>query len=71
MTINEELDPNQLIRRLKSEILTLREEITFLKTDPSNSNDEEPLTPLALEELKVKIKEYCSDRDLSRPLNIG
>lgn len=30
-TVNEDLDPNAVIRRLKGEILTLREEIAFLK----------------------------------------
>jgi kinesin family protein 6/9 len=30
-TVNEDLDPNAVIRRLKGEILNLREEIAFLK----------------------------------------
>ena len=30
-TINEDLDPSLVIRRLKAEVLTLREEIGFLK----------------------------------------
>lgn len=31
VTVNEELDPAALIRRLRNEILTLREEVAFLK----------------------------------------
>ena len=30
-TVNEDLDPSLVIKRLKTEILTLREEIGFLK----------------------------------------
>ena len=30
-TINEDLDPSLVIRRLKAEVLSLREEIGFLK----------------------------------------
>ncbi len=33
VTVNEELDPALLVRRLKSEILVLREEISFLKVN--------------------------------------
>ncbi len=32
-SINENADPDAVIRRLKSEILTLREEISFLKVN--------------------------------------
>ena len=35
-TINENMDPDAVIRRLKSEILMLREEISFLKVRPCN-----------------------------------
>ena len=34
-TINEEMDPGQVIKRLKNEILNLREEIVFLKVTHS------------------------------------
>ena len=30
-TVNEDLDPSVIIKRLKAEILTLREEIDYLK----------------------------------------
>jgi hypothetical protein len=32
--INEGMDPEQVIRRLKNEVLNLREEISFLKVSP-------------------------------------
>lgn len=40
--VNEDLDPNQLIRRLKNDILTLREEVAFLKGE---SGEEATLAP--------------------------
>jgi len=32
-TVNEDLDPSVVIKRLKTEVLTLREEIAFLKVN--------------------------------------
>jgi kinesin family protein 6/9 len=66
--INEEMDPSAMIRRLKAEILTLREEIAFLKGE---SGEGDILSPAAAEELKVQCREYCLDMNPTSSLNIG
>ncbi|CAN0028169.1 unnamed protein product [Ectocarpus fasciculatus] len=66
--INENMDPDAVIRRLKSEILMLREEVAFLKGE---AGDGDVLTPQALEDLKRKCREYCDDSDPLCVLNIG
>ncbi len=66
--INEEADPNLVIKRQKNELLSLREEIAYLKGE---AGEGDALTPLALEELKDGIKAFCSDPDPSSSLNIG
>lgn len=67
-TVNEDLDPSMVIRRLKAEILELREEIAFLKGE---SGEGDVLTPQELEDLKNKIRSYSSDMDPHAILNIG
>ncbi len=67
-TINEEADPNQVIKRQKNELLSLREEIAYLKGE---AGEGDALTPLALEELKDSINSYCGNLDPNATLNIG
>ncbi len=68
-SINEDLDPLQLIRRLKAELLNLREEIAFLKGE--NGDEEQVLTPSETEELKNSVRVYMNDPDQRAILNIG
>jgi kinesin family protein 6/9 len=68
-SINEDLDPLQLIRRLKAELLNLREEISFLKGE--NSDEEQILTPSETEELMNNVRIYMNDPDIRAILNIG
>lgn len=68
-SINEDLDPLQLIRRLKAELLNLREEISFLKGE--NSDEEQILTPSETEELMNNVRIYMNDPDQRAILNIG
>lgn len=68
VSINEEVDPSLIIRRLKNEVLALREEISFLKNE---SGEGDNLTPQEIEELKMKVKEYLSDGNPQSILNIG
>ena len=67
-TVNEDMDPSMVIRRLKAEILELREEIAFLKGE---AGEGDILTPQELEDLKSKIGVYSSDMDPHAILNIG
>ena len=68
-SVNEDLDPLQLIRRLKAELLNLREEISFLKGE--NSDEEQILTPSETEELMNNVRFYMNDPDQRAILNIG
>lgn len=68
-SINEDLDPLQLIRRLKAELLNLREEIAFLKGE--NGDEEQMLTPSETEELRNSVRVYMNDPDQRAILNIG
>lgn len=67
-TINEDMDPSMVIRRLKAEILELREEIAFLKGE---AGEGDILTPQELEDLKNKVRAYSTDMDPHAILNIG
>lgn len=67
-SVNEDMDPSMVIRRLKSEILELREEIAFLKGE---AGEGDILTPQELEDLKNKIRAYSNDMDPHAILNIG
>jgi kinesin family protein 6/9 len=66
--INEEMDPSIVIRRLKNELLTLREEIAYLKGE---SGEGDILTPQQVDELQVQCREYCYDMNPESTLNIG
>jgi kinesin family protein 6/9 len=66
--INEEQDPGQVIKRLKTEVLTLREEMAYLKGE---NEDEGVLTEQDKETLREQCKQYCYDPDTTAVLNIG
>lgn len=57
-----------VIRRLKNEILQLREEIGFLKGE---AGEGEALTPQDIDELQTKCQNYCDNPDPYVGLNIG
>jgi kinesin family protein 6/9 len=67
-TINEDLDPSIVISRLKGEILTLREEIAFLKDE---SGEGDVLKPAEVEDIKARCREYVNDTDPAKDLSIG
>ncbi len=62
------MDPSLVIKRLKTEILTLREEVAYLKGE---AGDGEALTPAAMEDLRTSCKNYVYDGDPNSSLNIG
>lgn len=66
--LNEGTDPQVIIRRLKDEVLALREEVAFLKGD---AGEGDALTPSELENLKQKCREYCDDSDPCALFNPG
>ena len=57
-----------VIRRLKNEILQLREEIGFLKGE---AGEGEALTPQDIDDLQTKCQNYCDNPDPYAGLNIG
>jgi kinesin family protein 6/9 len=67
-SINEEMDPNLIIKRLKGELLTLREEVAYLKGE---AGEGEELTPSVLDEIRNSCRQYCYDRDPNAILNVG
>eukprot|EP00605_Chrysophyceae_sp_TOSAG23-4_P001469 GSChrysophyteH1.ASY1.ANO1.1605.1 assembled CDS len=67
-SINEDTDPNAVIKRMKGELLGLREEIAYLKGE---AGEGEALTPQALEDLSHACREYVEDPDPGAILNIG
>jgi len=67
-TVNEEADPNMVIKRLKGELLALREEIGFLKGE---AGEGDILSPLDLEELNQGCRAYCDDGNPQALLNVG
>ena len=75
-TINEELEPEVLIRRLRSEVMRLREEIKFLKKRGDNMDEDDKenassLTQSQRDELLQQVVQYIEDRDVYAKLNIG
>lgn len=66
--INEELDPTQMIRKLKGEVLNLREEISYLKGE---TGEGDALSLTAQEELRNQIMSYLQDYDPQAQPNIG
>ena len=67
-TINEGLDPEQIIRRLKTEVLSLREEIAFLKGEAGQGD---VLSPAEAAQLGESVRTYVEDPDPCCLLNIG
>ena len=67
-SINEEMDPNLVIKRLKGELLTLREEVNYLKGE---TGEGEELSPQELEDLRAMCRQYAYDRDPAAFLNVG
>ncbi len=65
--INEELEPELVIRRLKTELKRVREEVKFLKGE----NGEEELSDENHQELERAIRDYLFDSEEGRELSIG
>ena len=61
-TINEGMDPELVIKRLKNEVLTLREEIAFLKGE---SGEGDVLNP---QEVRMHYLCMHADRQSVRPV---
>jgi len=66
--VNEELEPELVIRRLKTEMNKLREEIQFLKGE---NGDEGEITEEQRQGLRRAIQGYVNDRDPRTELSIG
>ena len=66
--VNEDLDPELLIRRLKGELSLLREELKFMKGETGEGYD---LTDEQREDIERKVKGYVDDKDVGAQLNIG
>jgi kinesin family member 6/9 len=67
-TVNEELEPQLVIQRLKAEILKLREEVKFLKGE---NGDDGNITEDQRFELNRAIHHYLKNKDPGSELNIG
>lgn len=59
-TVNEELDPALMIKRLKKEVAQMKDELTLLS---SNGEEEEELTERDLEECRQLTSTYLADPD--------
>jgi hypothetical protein len=67
-TVNEELEPQLVIQRLKAEIFKLREEVRFLKGE---NGDDGIITEDQKKELNLAIQNYITNNDPVAELNIG
>jgi kinesin family protein 6/9 len=67
-TVNEDLDPTLVIRRLKAEVAVLREEVRFLKGESGEGYD---LSDEQRDDLKKQVVQYVEDRDVHAQLSIG
>lgn len=68
MSVNEEVDPKQIIKRLKQENRELKEEIQLLKGGgPARG----PLTPDEFTRLKQQLLAYVTDVGSGAMLNFG
>ena len=66
--LNEELDPSVVIKRLKGEIASLKEEIAFLKGEAGEGQE---LTDRDKALLKQKCIDFVNDRDPESCLSVG
>ena len=74
--INEELEPAVIIRRLRSEVGRLREEVKYLKgkngeEEGGDVGDGSDLNEEQISDLERRVEEYVSDRDDRSVLDIG
>lgn len=73
-TVNEQIEPELVIKRLKAEVRRLRDEVAFLsKNEDDSSHDgedgESALPSRHKEELESAIRRYVADRDESSQLD--
>ncbi|CAM9579854.1 unnamed protein product [Choristocarpus tenellus] len=66
--INEDTDPNVLIRRLRGECAALTEEVKYLKGEAGEGDD---LTSEEIDNLKQRCREYVDSRESGVQLRIG
>lgn len=66
--VNEDIEPELIIRRLRSEVARQREEIKFLKGE---NGEEESISKLQREELTLAVRAYIEDKDPGSCLQIG
>lgn len=67
-SINEEQDPTQVIKKLKVEVVSLREQMAFLKGE---SGEGAVLSDADKDTLREQCMQYCYDADPRAILNIG
>ena len=66
--VNEDVDPTVVIQKLKTNVMSLREEVAYLKGE---AGEGDALAPLALEELKNACRKYAEDMDPQALLTLG
>ena len=75
--INEELEPAVIIRRLRSEVGRLREEVKYLKGENGeegeggDGGDGSGLNEEQISDLERRVEEYVADRDDRSVLDVG
>lgn len=68
MCVNEEVDPQAIIRRLKQEIRDLKDELQLAKGGAAQRG---PLTPDELVRLRQQLMAFVTDADAAASLNLG
>ena len=70
-SVNEEVEPELVIQRLRAEVRRLREEVEFLsrKNDDDEGDQNRELSQQQMTELKESIHTYVQDRDRSSHLD--
>eukprot|EP00877_Chromochloris_zofingiensis_P015099 jgi/Chrzof1/9843/Cz04g18020.t1 len=68
VSINEEVDPAAIIKRLKQEVGELRDEVRMLK---GGGPERGPLTPDELQRLAQQVKMYCADDSPDASLSLA
>lgn len=77
--VNEEVDPALVIKRLKSEVRMLKEQVAFLKSSNSSGRDdddddddsERDLTTTERNHLRRRLEAFVDDRDVNARLTLG
>jgi hypothetical protein len=68
VSVNEEVDPAAIIRRLKQEVRDLKDELQLLK---GGATQRGPLTPDELLRLRQQLLAFVADSSAGASLNLG